>query len=119
MEGVSGELYDTDGFPAPFSADRALATQLGEKGNSLLTLTGHVNVRSEMQGATMSCDQLEWFEGRNMVKGKGHVVASGKFGKLGPAVEMWAASDLSLISTPAMWDPKLIPSKPKSKAKKP
>jgi hypothetical protein len=115
MEGVSGELYDDKGVPAPFRGDQAVAV----KATKLLTITGNVKVHSNSQNATIACDRLEWVQGAELIKAKGNVVASGKFGELGPAAEMWSTSDFSMISTPAMWDPKLIPPKPESKAKKP
>ena len=107
MEGVNGVLYRDGVEASDFSADRADA----DPKTGVLVLVGHVKVvaRSKegaskgqpmKEGATLTCETLEWRARQNIVAAKGSVRIESKDAVVGPFPELWANGDLTVAGTP-------------------
>jgi lipopolysaccharide assembly outer membrane protein LptD (OstA) len=89
-------MYENDQVANAFKADHAKA----DRATEVLTLTGHVEIHSNTQHVTMTCDKVEWLKGENLVKATGNVKMFGNFGNVGVAEELWARPELKEFGTP-------------------
>ena len=106
LKGVSGIMYQTGAEIARFAADSGTAS----RSQSVLHLRGNVRVtwtdqRSKLQGATLSCDAVDYAMADQIIKATGSVTVTAKGFRDGPLPELWCANDLSQIATPDAFVP--------------
>lgn len=99
MQEVTGTIYKDDQKVSTFSADRGHA----EKGTGVLSLEGHVVVKSLDYGIALKSQTLVWDARTQLVSAKGGVSFEDKGYTLAGIPELWCSPDLKAVSTPDLY----------------
>jgi hypothetical protein len=99
MRQVTGEIFGKSAKSTTFSADAGMARKEDER----LELNGNIRLVSPDPKGTLTCEHLVWNAAAQRVQAYGNVRFEGEAFTLGPASEVWASPDLSVIGTPTMF----------------
>lgn len=99
MRQVTGEIFGKFPKSTTFSADAGSARKEDER----LELNGRIRLVSPDPKGTLTCDRLVWNAAAQRVQAYGNVRFEGEAFTLGPASELWASPDLSVVATPTMF----------------
>jgi hypothetical protein len=110
MNGISGMIYERGRPIGSFTADVAQAYRESDR----LTLTGHVRLTSDMPDsmqrhgeppdkAVLTCDELEWDVGEDLVKAKKNVIMDTSDYRMGTFPQLWCTPGFDLLGTPELF----------------
>ena len=110
MNGISGMIYERGRPVGSFTADLARAYRESDR----LTLSGNVKLTSDLpdsmqrhgeppEKAVLTCDELEWDAGEDLVKAKKNVIMDASEYKMGAFPELWCTPGFDLVGTPALF----------------
>ena len=100
LKGVHGSLYQKMQEASQFQAESGSSDQI----NGLLTMSGHVVLRSLLNNAVLRCDHVEYSsKGQRIVKASGHVQVQGEWGTVSGLQEVWSTPDLKTFGTPDLF----------------
>lgn len=100
MVGVFGDIYKKEKLSLTFVSD----TGHGDKANKLLSLKGHVVVKTADKRSTMTCDSLDYDSAKDLLIAHGNVKLQGAVGSVGTFTELIATSDLTKVGTPDLFN---------------
>jgi lipopolysaccharide export system protein LptA len=100
MKNVKGTIFEEGKAAGTFRADRAEA----QKRSNRLKMFGHVVLLSKAPQSTLSCDELEWDAGAEVVKAKQNVNLNTLDYKMGSIPEVWATPKLDVVATPELFE---------------
>ncbi len=99
MNSVTGSLYKGGKKICDYKADGGFA----DKSQNVLKLKGNVQMKSLDPDATLTCEEVEFLAGEDLIKAKGNVNVVGSLGAMDTDGELWASSDLRRVATPSMF----------------